>query len=55
MLVTPLPIVTLLRLVHRLNTSFPMRMTLSGIVTLLNLSQEENAKSAMLVTPSGIP
>jgi hypothetical protein len=40
MLVTPLPMVTLLKLVHPLKVSFPMLLvTLLGIVMLVKLVQ----------------
>jgi hypothetical protein len=39
MLVTPLPIVTLVRLLQLLNAVTPMERTLSGIVTLARLME----------------
>ena len=50
MLVTLLPIVTLVRLVQSENAESPMLVTLLGIVTLVRLEQPENAESPMLVT-----
>ena len=43
MRVTPLPIVTLVRLLQERNASSPMLMTLSGMVTLARLVQSEKA------------
>ena len=48
MLVTPLAIVTLVRLEQESNASSPMLVTLPGIVTLVRLEQESNAPSPML-------
>ena len=39
MLVTPLPIVTLVRPVHPVSALFPILVTLLGIVTLVSLLQ----------------
>jgi hypothetical protein len=50
MLVTPFPIVTLVKLVQPANAPLPMLVTLLGIVTLVSLVQSENAFSPMLVT-----
>ena len=43
MLVTLVPIVTLVRLVQDWNAKFPMAVTLLGIVTLVRLVQSWNA------------
>ena len=43
MLMTPLPIVTLVRLVQKLNVPAPMLVTLPGMVMLVNLGQSEKA------------
>ena len=51
MLVTPLPIVTLVSLLHSSNAQFPMLVTLSGIVTLVRLQQPANTSIAMRFTP----
>lgn len=47
-------IVTLVRLVQKLNVLFPILVTLSGIVTLVRLLQPVNTIPPMLVTLSGI-
>ena len=47
-------IVTLVRLVQKLNALFPILVTLSGIVTLVRLLQPVNTIPPMLVTLSGI-
>ena len=54
MLVTPFPIVMLVRLLQSRNAYSPMLVTLSGIVMLVRLLQSRNAYSPMLVTPFGI-
>ena len=54
MLVTPLPIVTLVKPLQPLNALFPMFVTPLPIVTLIKPLQPENALSPMLVTQSGI-
>ena len=43
MLVTPFPMVTLVRLLQPENAEYPMLVTLSGIVMLVRLLQPENA------------
>ena len=52
--VTPLPIVTLVMLVHSLKTLLAMVMTLSGIVTLVRPVQPLKAPPPIVVTLSGI-
>ena len=54
MLVTPLPMATLVRPVQLENTLDPMLVTLFGIVTLVRPVQPENALPPILVTPLGI-
>ena len=54
MLVTLVPIVTLVRLEQLANASIPMLATLSGIVTLVRAKQLPNVSSSMLLTLSGI-
>ena len=54
MLVTPLPIVMLVRRVHNEKGSSPMLVTLSGIVMLVRPVHNLKASSPMLVTLSGI-
>lgn len=53
MLVTPLPIVTLVSCLQSKNAKFPMFVTLFGIATLAKL-QPVNALRPMLVTLLGI-
>jgi hypothetical protein len=50
MLVTLLPIVTLVRLLQYWKALLPMLVTLSGILTLVSLLQELKAPHPMLVT-----
>ena len=50
MLVTPLPIVTLVRFVHPMNARLPMLVTLMGIVMLVRLVFWLNTLCSMLVT-----
>ena len=50
MLVTPLPIVTLVRPVHQLNALLQMLITLSPIVTLVRPVHQLNALSPISVT-----
>src|SRR6185436_9202339 len=50
MLVTLLPIVTLVRLAQDSNAHSPMLVTLLGIVTLVRLGLLKNARNPMLVT-----
>ena len=54
MLVTLLPIVTLVSLMQSSNAISPMLVTLFGIVTLESKRQPLNADSPMLVTILGI-
>ena len=54
MLVTPLPIVTLARLVQESNAAYPMLVTLLGMMMLVKLVQPPKAASPMMVTLSGI-
>ena len=51
MVVTPLPILMLLRLVQSEKAEAPIVVTLSGIVTAVSLEQPENAYHPMVVTP----
>ena len=44
----------LARLEQELNASFPILVTLSGMVMLARLVQERNAEFPILVTPSGM-
>ena len=53
MVVTELPIVTLVRLVHFSNASVPIEVTESEIVISVYFDPD-NAPSAIEVTPSGI-
>ena len=50
-LVTPLPIVTLLRPVQEKNALVPIVVTVLGMVTLVRLVQLENVPGAILVKP----
>src|SRR5436309_403635 len=50
MLVTPLPIATLVRPVQRANALSPMLATLSGIMMLVNVTLLRNALDPMAVT-----
>ena len=50
MLVTPLPMVTLVSPVHSEKAEFPMLVTLSGMVILVNPVHPRKAESPMLVT-----
>ena len=50
MLMTPWPMVTLVRFVQYSNARSPMLVTLLGIVTLARLLREIKALDAMLVT-----
>ena len=49
MLLTPPPIVTLIRLVQLANAEFPILVTLLGMVTLVRLALDENAELPMPV------
>ena len=51
MLVTPLPIVTLVRPLHHANALRPMPVTLSGIVTRVSRTQPRNASPLMPRAP----
>ena len=53
MLVTPEPIVTLVKLEHQLNAYSPMLVTLSGITTLVRIKQWKKELAPTLVT--GLP
>ena len=53
MVVTPLPIVTLVSLLQSLNAEEPMLVTESGIVTLVR-AHSKNAELPMFVTLLGI-
>ena len=54
MLVTPLPIVTLVKLLHPSNAAAPMLVTLFGMVMVVSFLQSKKAPSSMLVTLAGI-
>ena len=54
MVVTLLPMVTLVRLVQHKNAYFPMLVTLFGMVMLVKLVQPKNAEFPMLVTLFGM-
>ncbi len=54
MVVTLLPMVTLVRLPQPENAAYPMVVTLLGMVMVVKLPQPENAKYPMVVTLSGI-
>src|SRR5258706_1761797 len=54
MLVTLLPIVTLVSLWQVPNEELPILVTLSGMVTVARFQHEANAESPILVTPFGI-
>ena len=53
-LVTPLPIVTPVRLEQNWDDLSPMLMTLLGIVTFVRLEHSSNASAPILMTLSGI-
>ena len=53
-LLTPSGIVMLVKFSHPENASFPIRVTLSGIVTVVMFEQSLKAPDSILLTPSGI-